>query len=78
MNKYYVDFKLTVSTARVIAADSEEEALAIAEKMIRDDDYWYGTVVQAIDDDCENWCSDECEVFVLDTARDTYEADNEL
>lgn len=74
--KFYIDFKLTVSTARVIQADSEKDAVAIAEDMIRDGDYWEG-IIQSIDDDCMNWCSSDCMVHSFGVADDTHEADNE-
>ena len=76
MKKYLIDFKLTVSTARVIAATSEDEAVRIAEDMIGNDDYWDG-IVESMNNDWGNWDPEGVDVFCLERVDDSDEADNE-
>ena len=76
MAKFYIDFKQTVSTARVIEADTEKQAVEIAEKMIRNDNYWEG-ILENMENDPMNWLAKECEVYSIGNANPNYEADNE-
>jgi hypothetical protein len=76
VKKYLIDFKLTVSTARVIAATSEDEAVRIAEEMIGNDDYWDG-IVESMNNDWGNWYPKDADVFCLERVDDGEDADNE-
>lgn len=75
-NKYYVDFSITLMTGRVIAADSDEEALRIAEELRFDTDFYTG-LVDSWENDYDAWRGKYCEVDVWCKAPDTEPADNE-
>ena len=77
MAKYNIDFKLTVTASRVIQANSEEEAVAIADDMIRRDGGYWVNIVASMDDDGENWRPKNCTVCSFGVADDTEKADNE-
>ena len=78
--KYYVEFNLNISTCRIIAADSEDEAKEIADKMLYDRDkgeeYW-NDLIESMENDYENWRKKYCAIEVLDKADDDEIADNE-
>ena len=78
--KWFVDFQLTISAGRVIAADTEEEAIEIADKMLWDresgDDYWED-IVGSMECDYESWRKKYCEIVGYGEASAEYEADNE-
>ena len=48
----------------------------IAEKMIRNDNYWEG-ILENMENDPMNWLAKECEVYSIGNANPNYEADNE-
>lgn len=74
--KFYVDFRQVVTTARVITARDEQEAVEIARGMIDDEGYW-NDIVESMTEDCNNWCSSECDVFTLTETNANERADNE-
>ena len=72
--KFYIDFQVMVTTARVIKAETEAEAIQIAEDLMRSDDYRSG-VIESMEDDPMNF--NDFEFVSLGEADDSYEADNE-
>ena len=78
--KWYVDYQITISAGRVIAADTEEEAKEIAEQMLYDrdkgDGYWED-IVGSMEYDTENWRKKYCEIETYGEAPEELEADNE-
>lgn len=75
-HKYYVDFSITLSTSRVIAADSEDDAMRIAEDLKLDNDFYKG-IVSSMEYDYDAWRSKYCDVEVFGVAPDSVSADNE-
>lgn len=78
--KWMVDFNINISTCRVIAADTKEEAEAMADRMLYDretgDEYWEG-IMASMESDYENWRRKNCSVVAFAEAPEEYEADNE-
>ena len=72
--KFYIDFQVMVTTARVIKAETEAEAIRIAEDLMGSDDYRSG-VIESMEDDPMNF--NDFEFVSLGEADDSYEADNE-
>ena len=75
-NKYWVDFSICLSTSRVIAADTEEEAQSIAEEL-RFDDGFFNNGVDSWENDYDQWRGKYCEVEVWGRASDAEPAANE-
>ena len=78
--KFYVDFSIRISTCRVIAAETAEQAKEIAEAALYDpekgDDYWE-SICSSMDNDFENFRKKYCKVEVIGDAGDDDDADNE-
>lgn len=54
MANYTVDFTVTLSTCRSIQAESEEEALRVAERLLSDEKY-YRSLVESWDEPYSGW-----------------------
>lgn len=72
MARYYISFAATVSTGRIIEADSEEQAIELAQEALNDDSFCNGII--------EDMNQDYCAYGDIDTEfickyDDTLEAD---
>lgn len=54
MANYTVDFTVTLSTCRSIQAESEEEALRVAKRLLANDDY-YEQLIASWDEPYSGW-----------------------
>lgn len=75
-NKYYVNFSLTLSVDRVIAADSEDEACRIAQDMLYEDDRFTDDLFESMDTDWDAWRPKYVEVCGCGKAPDDEVASN--
>lgn len=75
--KFYVDFILPISTCRVIKADTKEEAEAIAEEMVREDDDYWTSIIDSMETDYENFREKYCKFEAMGNAPSNAVADNE-
>ena len=79
MKKWFVDYSLTLSVGRVIAADTEEEAKEIAEQMLYGDggDAYWEDITGSMEYDTDSWRKKYCEIDSYGEAPNELKADNE-
>jgi len=74
--KFYVSYDVTLTAGRVIAAESEEDALRIAEELKYNDE-WREDLIDSFDNDYEGYRAKYIKTEVEGIAPEDELADNE-